>query len=77
MPRTRRPYQASPDELRLIDEALAEPTPQQIIAAAIERHAQGDPAALTRAILLALDAAGLAVRPKSDLIPIRGSTKSA
>ncbi len=43
MARNRRPY---PDELRAIDEALAEPTPEQIITAAIERHAKGDPAAL-------------------------------
>jgi len=66
-----KPYTATPDELRAIDDALAEPTPEQIIAGAIERHAKGDPAALAQAILSALDAEGFEVRPKSDLMPIR------
>ena len=39
-------HSATPDELRAIDEALAETTPEQIIAAAIEQYAKGDPVAL-------------------------------
>lgn len=49
------------------------PSPARIILAAIERHARGDPEALARAILAELDKAGLEIRPKPDVIPIKGN----
>lgn len=71
----RKPYPATPDELRAINEGLAETPddgPARIIAAAIERHAKGDPAALAQAILVELASAGYEVRRGEDLIPIKG-----
>ncbi len=45
--------------------------PERIIAAAIERDAKSNPAALARAILDELWEAGFDVRPRLDEIPIR------
>ena len=50
---------------------MPEPEPEQIIAAAIERHAKGDPAALAVAIIERLWEAGYEIRPRPDLIQIR------
>ena len=46
--------------------------PERIIAAAIERHARGDLAALARAILNELWEAGFELRLRPDVIPIKG-----
>jgi len=46
--------------------------PEQIIAAAIERHSHGDVASLAGAILNELWEAGYEVRPRPDAIPING-----
>lgn len=64
-------HSATPDELRAIDDAFAETgdqEPARIIAAAIERHAKGDPAALAQAILVGLASASYEVRRPDDLI---------
>ncbi len=48
---------------------MPEPEPEQIIAAAIELHAKGDPAALAVAIIERLWEAGYEIRPRPDPDP--------
>jgi hypothetical protein len=45
--------------------------PERVVTEAIEHHANGDPAALARAILNRLWEAGYDVRPRPNMIPIR------
>lgn len=65
-----KPYHATPDELRAIDEGLAE-RPAELIAMVIRQAGEGDPASLAAMIIAGLRRAGYEIQPRPDLIPIR------